>query len=108
MFIKPQTSKEYFTHLTIFYAPLLMVPVVFGAVCYYLVSTGQFVTDAGMTSVYKIVSMVVVSAGIFGSAFISRAQFKTIKQKPLLKDKMKDYRVALLIKWALLETPAMF
>ena len=105
---KPQTSKEYFTQLTLIYAPLVLIQFAFGGVSYYLVSTGQFPTNPQMVGTYKIVALVFVAAGVLSSSFISRAQFKAIKQKPTLQDKMKAYRGALLIKWALLETPAMF
>jgi hypothetical protein len=103
-----QTSKEYFTQLTLIYAPLLIVQVAFGGIAYYLVSTGQFPTDPSMTGTLKLVALLVVSFGVLASAFVSKAQFKAIKQKTSLPDKMKAYRPALLIKWALLETPGMF
>jgi hypothetical protein len=108
MSTRPQTSKEYFTQLTLVYAPLVLMQVAFGGVMYYLVSTGQFTTDPTMTDTFKLVALLVVSLGVLASAFVSKAQFKAIKQKTALPEKMKAYRTALIIKWALLETPGMF
>jgi hypothetical protein len=106
--VQPQTSKAYFTQLALIYAPLLLIQVVFGAVCYYLVSTRQFPTDPSMTETLKLVALLVIAFGVLASSFLSKAQFKAIKQKTSLPDKMKAYRPALLMKWALLETPGMF
>jgi hypothetical protein len=103
-----QTSKVYFTQLAIIYAPLLLAQVAFGGISYYLVSTGQFPTDPSMTNTFKLVALLVLSMGMLASVFVSKAQFKAIKQKTSLPDKMKAYRPALLIKWALLETPSLF
>jgi drug/metabolite transporter (DMT)-like permease len=106
--VQPQTSKAYFTQLALIYTPLLIIQIVFGAVSYYLVSTGQFPTDPGMTDTLKLVALLVIAFGVLASSFLSKAQFKAIKQKASLPDKMKAYRPALLTKWALLETPGMF
>jgi hypothetical protein len=105
---RPQTSKAYFTQLTIIYAPLVLVQVVFGGICYYLVSSGQFTTSPDMTDTFKLVALLVVALSVLASAFVSKAQFKAIKQKTSLPEKMKAYSPALLIKWALLEAPGMF
>jgi hypothetical protein len=105
---KPQTSKEYFTVLTILHGALLMAQVLFAALAYYLVSSGQFATSPELTSILPIVALALVFAGSFASSFIMKGQLKSIKLKPVLKDKMKDYRAALIIKWALMEAPSLF
>ena len=93
--------------LTLIYLPLLFMQVLFGGVSYYLVTSGQFATDAAGVDTFKLIALLVVSFGLLASAFVSKAQFKAIKQKTSLPDKMKAYRPALLIKWSLLEVPGM-
>ena len=78
--MKPQTSKEYFTFLTILHSAMLMVQVMFAAVAYYLVSSGQFTGDQGLDGVFKIAAPAVVFAGFMGSKFFSQVQLKSVRQ----------------------------
>jgi len=105
---KPQTSKEYFSRLTIVHATLLLTQVMFAAIAYYLISTEQFNSTNELVGILKIIAPTLVFAGFLGSNFLSKAQLKSIRQKPALKDKLQAYLPALLIKWALLETPSLF
>jgi len=105
---KPQTSKEYFTILTILHSALLIVQALFAAVAFYMISGGQLPSSVELNNILKIIAPVLVFAGLLGSSLLSKVQLKSIKQKPALKDKLKDYRSVLLLKWALLETPSMF
>jgi hypothetical protein len=102
------TSKQYFTTLTVLHGALLMVQVIFAAVAYYLVSTGQFPVSQDLEGLLKIVAVVALGVGIGTSIFISKALLSSTRKKVALKDKLKDYQRVLLIKWALLEAPSMF
>jgi hypothetical protein len=51
---------------------------------------------------------VLIAVGIMGSALILRFRLKSIKTKADLGNKLRDYRNALIVSYAILEGPALF
>lgn len=104
-----QTSKEYFSTMTIIHAGLLMAQVVFGVIAYFLKTNGMFQSNGDEVSgILMIIVPAVVVGGIAASYFISKQQIPGIKSGNDLKEKLAGYRRLLLIKLALLEMPTLF
>lgn len=103
-----QTSKEYFTILTVIHSALLTGQTAFAAVAYYLVSSGQFVTNGELKSVFQIVASVLVLGGILAGYLLGKNQLQVIRSKSKLLEKLVAYRSMMIIKWALLEMPSLF
>lgn len=105
---KKQTSKEYFTSLTVIHAALMTGPILFGLVAFYLNASGQFTGDADNLEVFQIIVPIIVVGGFIGSSLVSNSRLNVIRQKADLRDKLGDYRATLVVKYALLEGPALF
>ena len=105
---KEQTSREYFTILTIIHAGLLFGQVVILVIFYYLVSTKQTNLNEELNDVFQIIAPVFVVGGLILSSFLSKQKLNSIKRMPELMDKLSAYRTMLIIKYATLETPSLF
>ena len=105
---QPQTSKEYFSSLSIIHTALLMAQVVAMVVAFFLNSNNAITKTEGLDSVFQFIVPLIVIAGILGSNFVSKSQLKSIKQRAGLKEKLDGYRTTLLVKLALLEMPVLF
>lgn len=104
-----QTSKEYFKLLSLLHTSLLGAQLLFAVVAFYLNMNGQFSNDAGeFNDIFQFIVPVVIVGAVLGSTMLFKAQLKSIKAKPELKDKLNGYRSASLIKYAMLEAPSMF
>jgi hypothetical protein len=104
-----QTSKEYFKILNLLHTALLGTQLLFAVVAFYLHINGPLNNDSTeFSNIFQFVLPVVIVGAVLGSAMLFKAQLKSIKAKPELKDKLNDYRSALLIKYAMLEAPSMF
>ena len=108
MEIKEQTSKEYFSILTIIHSALLIGQIVFLIIFYYLVSTGQSETDESLNEIFQIMVPLFILGGLVASYFLTQNKLKIIMGKSDLRDKLSEYRTTLIIKYAILEGPSLF
>lgn len=105
-----QTSKAYFLRLTILHGVLLAAQLIFGAMAYYINSTGPIAgADAeNLDASFQFVVPIFILVSYFGSTVLLRMQLKPLKEKSNLKDKLTGYLSVLLVRYALLEVPALF
>jgi len=106
---KGQTSKEYFTLLTIIHAALLSVQLILAMAFYYINATSTTGNDAAeLDSVFQIVVPAFMIASYVGSTILLKTQLKSLRAKAELKEKLSGYRGTVLIKFAMLEIPTIF
>lgn len=101
------TPKKYLTSLTLIHVMLLIGQVVFTAVVLFIseeLKLNMFETD---NEFYVVVPLLAV-AGYYAGEFIFKQNLTAIaNNNNSLKDKLKGYQVALIIKLALLEGPTL-
>jgi len=109
MEIKGQSSKEFFKIISIIHLALVSGIVLFGIVIYFFIADFQQPDTrseiAGML-VYLVPGLVI--AGIIASNIIFRVKLNGVIDSDDLKQKMTVYRELLIIRYALLEGPALF
>ena len=110
---KGQTSKEYFTILTVIHAMLVIGQIVFLAVVYYLSLTLPAIgplsqTDESLNEVFQFIVPAFIIGGLVASYIWNQHKLKTLREKSDLKDKLAEYRTMLIIKYAILEGPSLF
>ena len=109
MEIKGQSSKEFFKIISIIHLALVSGIVLFGIVIYFFIADFQQPDTrseiAGML-VYLVPGLVI--AGIIASNIIFRVKLNGVIDSDDLKVKMAVYRESLIIRYALLEGPALF
>jgi hypothetical protein len=103
------TSQKYFTQINLIYFTQAGVMLVFAAVVFALVYSGQFVptTDQSLADKLTYLLMAVVIAGYAGAHFLYRHMLSRIDKTKGLKQKMPGYLPALLVRSACLELPGM-
>jgi len=99
-----QTSKEYFTSLTIVHGAMLIGQVLFAAVAWFLNQDGP-IGDPESLSVLRIIVPVVLIGGLVGNQVFTRMRLPQLQAKEALGDKLTGYRSLLIIRYALLEGP---
>ncbi len=106
-----QTSKEYFTVLTILHAAMLIGQLFFMSVVYFLVSSDEGIIsnpdDENFTFILQVIATVLVIGGMAVSQLLGKSRLKIIRNRKSLSEKLKDYRAILILKYALLEGPAL-
>jgi len=103
---KPQTSKEYFRALSIIYYTMIAGLIFFVLISFFVVYSGIVKEqDKYLIDIFSIIIPAFVLGGIMSSNILFRNKLNKSKSKPLLIEKMNDYRSALLIRYALLEGP---
>lgn len=105
----PQTSKEFFKLTALIHLGLVIGVVLFGLVVYFFIIDFQHPdtqSEAAKLLVYLVPGLVI--AGILASNIIYRIKLNMIKGSEDLKTKMMGYRESLIIRYALLEGPALF
>ncbi len=106
-----QTSKEYFTLLTILHAGFLGAQLIFAAVVYYVNSTSRITSVEEADNLNKLFQFIIpafILASYIGGSIMVKTQLKTLKAKPALADKLQGYRALVLMRLALLEVPSLF
>jgi hypothetical protein len=103
------TSQKYFTQINLIYFTQAGVMIVFAAVVFALVYSGQFVptTDQSLADNLTYLLTAVVIAGYAGAHFLYRHMLSRIDKTKDLKQKMPGYLPALLVRSACLELPGM-
>ncbi|HBF87278.1 MAG TPA: hypothetical protein DDX39_01455 [Bacteroidales bacterium] len=99
-------SKEYFKSLSILWAALVAGQIFFAAIVYYLHKSGNFAVDENLNRIFLVIVPAFVVVGIAGNILFFKAKLKQLKFKKDLSYKMEQYRVALLVSYALIEGPS--
>jgi MFS family permease len=100
--------NNYIVMMAIIYVALFMGPVFFGAIAYYIHTTGpepDVATDA--FGALKIVMTVVLALMLVAGLVIFNLRLKTIREKPMDK-KLPSYQGAFITRLALVEGSALF
>lgn len=100
-----QSSKEYFKNMSILYNMLLITQIAFFTAAYFLTEKPEN-PDVDFKLFLKFLIPTLVLAAIFGSSIYFKKQLIKIKQNKQLKDKLTGYITALVVKYAMLEVPA--
>jgi hypothetical protein len=103
------TSKKYFSQINLIYFSQAGVMLVFAAVVFALVYSGQFAptADQGLADNLSYLLTAVVIAGFTGAHFLYRHMISRIDKTKELKQKMPGYLPALLMRSACLELPGL-
>lgn len=101
-----QTSKEYFTSLTIIHGAMLIGQVLFAAVAWFLNQDGPL-GDTESVSVLRIVVPVALIGGLVGNQLFTRSRLPQLQEKDTLAEKLTGYRTLLITRYALLEGPTL-
>jgi len=104
-----QSTKEFFKLASFIHLGLVMGVVLFGMVVYFFLADFQHVdttSEFAKLLVYLVPGLVVV--GIVASDMMYRFRLNAVKEREDLKIRMQGYRESLIIRYMLLEAPAMF
>ncbi|MDX2302421.1 MAG: hypothetical protein NW226_06450 [Microscillaceae bacterium] len=103
-------SKQYLTSLTIIHLGLLMGQVIFGVIAFFLNSQEDFSTEGDNSDLRNIFIYLVpflILSGVSAGFFMMRSRLSMIQQKNSLAEKLQEYRTVLIMKYALMEGPAL-
>jgi hypothetical protein len=103
------TTKAFFTTLNIIYFAICLVMLLFGAIVYYLVSSGAVAPEPdALPAGIRYVVYVLAGAGVAAGYFIYRQMLAQVDPSSSLRDKLNKYQGAILVRSACLEAPALF
>lgn len=100
------TPKSFIQRITIIYLALIIGQLLFAGVSYTLVETNFLSFDFGSDVFVMLVPAIAVS-GAFASNFIYTKKINELTSLESLKDKVMGYQTACIIRFALLEGPAL-
>lgn len=103
------TSKAYFRGIRIIHLGLMIGQALFVIITTGIIESGSL--EAIFPELTTILGVVISVFGIYGilaSHFFFQNKLKSIRQKDNLKEKMSDYRGALISRYARLEGPSFF
>lgn len=107
--LRKQTSKEYLNSLSILHLALMAGQLMFAGVAYFLHQSGGFESPASeLSPILKVLVPIFTSSAIVGSYFLFNFKVNASREKKLLLDKLVDYRIALVLKLAVLEGASLF
>lgn len=103
------TSREYFRTLMILHGAMCAGTVMCLGIMVLLRFSGAAVPDdAGLDHLLMPIAAMVVVGGCIASHFLYSMRLKPARSLPGLGEKLAAYRGLLLLRWALLEGPALF
>jgi len=102
------TSGEYFKSIKIVHIALVTGVVFFTLISVFLQIEGFGTVGPEIDKVLLFVVPIFALIGIFASNFVFKKKLNEIRKKSNLKEKMEEYRSALIIKLALIEGPSFF
>mgnify|MGYP005853611581 CR=1 FL=1 len=107
--LRKQTSKEYLNSLSILHLALMAGQLMFAGVTYFLHQSEGFEPPASeLSPILKVLVPIFVSSAIVGSYFLFNFKVNASREKKALLDKLVDYRIALVLKLAVLEGASLF
>lgn len=101
-----QTPKEYFKALKIVHFALIAGLIFFGLISFCLHQFGFESTSIELQNIFIYFIPMFVLVGYLVSNVLFKNRLNHCKGKSELKEKLNDYRSALIIRWAFLEGPA--
>lgn len=101
-----QTSKDYFKSLNVLHGMLLMAQIAFLLAAYFFTDRAVVNNDE-LDAVFRYLIPVMVLAGIAGSNLLFKKQLAKLVEMTALKAKLTGYLSSLVVKYAILEIPAM-
>ncbi len=102
------TSGAYFKSIKIVHLALVIGVVFFTLISVFLQFNGFGTVGHELTNILLIVVPIIALVGVFASAFLFKKKLNGINGRSNLKEKMEDYRSALIVKLALIEGPSFF
>jgi hypothetical protein len=100
------TSGSYFKSIKVVHAALVIGVVLFLLITVVLDLNGFASGDEEIRMALLLVASVFTFGGVFAGNYIFKKRISIIREKTNLREKMDDYRSALIVKWALIEGPA--
>ncbi len=101
-------AKGYLNTLYIIFFALVFGQVMFGFVAFFFQSTQQVhESTSDLNSLLLYIVPFLVLAGIISSIFFYRSKLRSIRASSSLHQKLVDYRVSMIVKFAMLEVPSL-
>jgi hypothetical protein len=101
------TAEGYFKSLKIIHLALLIGQCLFAAVAFFLVSTNQFPPTLKDSSVLKVIGAATALVGLGAGYFVAGKMVEAAQNNSVMDEKLNRYRSALLVRYALMEAPAL-
>ena len=102
--------RSYFLTLNILFFGLVMGPAMLAVVAMVLIQTGTFIplTDDVLGTVFGIAVPAVGIGAFYASKILFEKRMPAVIARPTLDEKLEGYRIELILKYTLLESPAIF
>ena len=98
---------SYFRSLTLIYASLIFGQVFFFLIAFYLRNEWLIHPEIGDIEIFKWIVPLFAGGSIYQGNVLFKKRIKEARQKPTFAKKMDDYRIALLVRYALWEAPSL-
>jgi len=101
------TSKSVLTALNVLYFSLIMMLTMFGAVVFFLTTSGDVAQDTELALIFRYVLFVLLPIGLGAGYFIFKQWMNSIKPSLNLHEKLMKYQTAVLIRSGCFEMPGL-
>jgi|SRR6056297_1703624 len=98
---------KYFRSLTLIYSSMIFGQVFFFLIAFYLRNEWLIHPEFSNLEVFKWIVPLFTGGSIYQSNIFFKRRIKKARQKPTFARKMDDYRIALLVRYALWEVPSL-
>ena len=102
------TSKSVLTSLNMIYFSLIMMMTLFGAVVFFLTTSGDITQDPELALILRYVLFVLLPVGVGAGYFIFKQWMNRISPALSLREKLMKYQTAVLIRSGCFEMPGLF
>ncbi len=102
------TSKSVLTSLNMIYFSLIMMMTLFGAVVFFLTTSGDITQDPELALILRYVLFALLPIGVGAGYFIFKQWMNTISPALSLREKLMKYQTAVLIRSGCFEMPGLF
>lgn len=107
--LQTATSAQYFRALTILHSAFILGQVAFAGMALFLRTSGGFMfEDEKLRSILPLVAVALAVGGAASGAAFFRKRRDTLRGQTTLAHSLAGYRGAQIVRWALLEGPALF
>lgn len=105
---QPSTIGEYFKSLTILHISLMSGLALMAAMMYFMFSdVNEFSNDSFDDTLYLLLVAALGVGGIIGGRWLGNTRLQAARAEENLAEKLNSYRSTLILRWALLEGPAL-
>lgn len=109
MELRKQSFKEYFRILVVIHLFLVLGIVLFGLVVSFLIADFKHSdNDSELAQLFIYLVPGLIIAGILGSGFVYKIKLNLLSECSDLQSRMTAYREATIVRYALLQAPALF